>query len=444
VARAPAGTDGLSPLGQEGNLKVALRALGRSGALILLAALVIRLAAALVLGDVVSGLSGSQDEISYSELGYRMATGHGLTFPRLWYPWILPNGPQSYYSASMSLFLAGIYASVGYHPIVARLIMGLLSTAVVGMIMLLAKRLFSTRVALVAGVIAAVYPYLVFYGVTLVTETIFILSILVAIYLAYQVRERPTPSLVVSLGLALAVAVLFRMAVFLFVGTLLVWIYWRQRRWWVLAVPVAMMALAVLPFTIRNYLLWGHFLLLESQFGHVLWNGNNPLQGGDFDPERVFPIPSSVLQSRNDAVITQQLLGMAIQNIVHDPGMFLALTVTRLREFFIFWPTPESGLVPNLLRVSSFGLMLPFLLIGLVSVRHRFRDFTLVFLFMVMHTLVYAVSWTMIRYRIPLDAVCIPFAAAGVLLVVDYVRANIGLRPVMGAVQRRDSASLQG
>ena len=100
-----------------------------------------------------------------------------------------------------------------------------------------------------------------------------------------------------------------------------------------------------------------------------------------------------------------------MQNILNDPGLFVMLTLTRLREFFLFWPTAESDTLANLLRVLSFGIMWPFAAAGLWLSRRQWRDLLPIYIFMVMHTGIYAVTWTMIRYRIPLDAFLIPFAA---------------------------------
>ncbi len=109
------------------------------------------------------------------------------------------------------------------------------------------------------------------------------------------------------------------------------------------------------------------------------------------------------------------MLRRGIQNVINDPSLFVMLTVTRLREFFKFWPTADSDLLANTLRVFSFGLMWPFALAGLWLSRRQWRDLLPIYIFMVMHTGVYAITWTMIRYRVPLDAFLIPFAAvAGV------------------------------
>jgi 4-amino-4-deoxy-L-arabinose transferase-like glycosyltransferase len=374
--------------------------------------------------------------VTYSTLAERLVTGHGLTFPTGWYPWIQADAPQSYFSASMSLLLAGVYFVVGYQPLVARLAMAMLSTLAVAQIGLLADRLFGRKVAIVAGLIAAVYAYLIFYGVTLVTETPFIVSVLAGLILTYRVLDNPAPRNWVLLGIALALATLFRMAIIFFVVPMLVWLVWRQRQHWRRAlIPLAIIALAILPFTIHNYLIWGRFLLLESQFGHVFWNGNHPGHLGNFHPFKVFPIPPEVLASHNDVEITNRLLQMAVQNILNDPGMFVMLTITRMREYIVFWPTPSSEPQANLLRMLSWGVLVPFALAGLALARKHWSQAMPIFLFIALHTFVHAVSWTMPRYRLPVDAVLIPFGALALVSLVTWATSRVRVAPAQRSWQ---------
>jgi 4-amino-4-deoxy-L-arabinose transferase-like glycosyltransferase len=389
---------------------------------ILILALLVRILAALYLGNTVSGLSGAQDEISYSMLGQRYASGYGLTFPSNWYPWIKANAPQSYYSAMMSLYLAAIYMIFGYYPLIARIITGLLSTLIVAVLYLLIRKLFNEKTALFSALIAAGYAYLVFYGVTLVTETPFILGLLVCLFLSYSIIEDPSWLKWMVFGLILSITILFRMAVIFFVPFLIGWVVIVQPRNRKLAIiPFLMIILAILPFTVRNYRLWNRFLL-EAQFGHVFWNGNHPGHQGNFHPYRTYPIPSEIRASNNDAEITNQLLRLGIQNVINDPTDFFLLTLTRLREFFKFWPTSDSNSIANLLRVFSFGIMWPFSLAGLLISRDQWRKLLPLLLFMIIHTGVYAISWTMIRYRIPLDAILIPFAAVAIVQIIKSLQ----------------------
>ncbi len=123
--------------------------------------------------------------------------------------------------------------------------------------------------------------------------------------LTYSVLDRPRAWKWPALGAVLALAVLLRMAAVFFVVPLLGWLAWRipQRRWRVL-IPLVVIGLAIVPFTIQNYLTFDRFLLLEANFGHVFWNGNHPDSLGNFHPYRVFLIPEDVLALGNDVDIT--------------------------------------------------------------------------------------------------------------------------------------------
>jgi 4-amino-4-deoxy-L-arabinose transferase-like glycosyltransferase len=399
---------------------------------ILLVALALRLAAAWALGDQVRGLSGAHDEITYDTLGYRFASGHGMSFPEPWYPWIPPDKPQSYFSFSFSAMLSGIYALTGHHPLFARLWMALLSVVIVGLIYMLGERFFNRRVALLGAAIAAVYAYLIFYGVVLVTETPFTLFVLLAIYVANDVAGRVQRNAqttywhMAALGAALAGGVLMRQSLLLFVPVLLCWLAFKLppgHRLRLLSIPLLILAAAIIPFSIRNYLLWHKFMLLETQFGHVFWNGNHPDHHGNFHPFKVFPIPTEVLASQNDVVMTDALLRLALQHIWQDPMDFVWLTVTRLRELFTFWPTSDSGLAANLLRLFSFGLFVPFMAIGAALNLRRLGELMPVYLFMAVHIGVHAISWSMVRYRMPVEPFLILFAAWTLIAIYDLLRA---------------------
>lgn len=408
---------------------------------IVLGALLCRIAAALVLGDTASGLSGAHDEITYSTLGARVASGHGLTFPQGWYPWIAADAPQSYFSATFSLALGAIYRAVGPHPLAARLVMAVFSTALVFVLYAVARTLFEPRVALTSAAIASVYAYLVFYGVALVTETPFTLAVLTAIWLTHRMRRRPSVALALALGATLAVAILLRVAVVFFVIALLAWLASTLRgreRWYSIVIPLACIAVAVLPFTIRNYGLWGRFLLLESQFGHVFWNGNHPSHHGHFS-NQVFPIPPEILALQNDAAITNRLLLLGIQNVWQDPRHFVELTLDRTAIFFSCLPSRGSNTTENLLRMASFGWVFPTAVVGTWISRHAWRALLPVYLLIVLHTGVHLVTWSMVRYRVPLDPLFIMFSA--VTLVGLWDRAIVPRRAGNAEPSRVDVAA---
>ncbi|MEZ4661991.1 MAG: hypothetical protein R2911_30955 [Caldilineaceae bacterium] len=50
---------------------------------------------------------------------------------------------------------------------------------------------------------------------------------------------------------------------------------------------------------------------------------------------------------------------------VRGSARYVLLSISRLREYFKFWPAADSTLASNIARVGSFGLLLPLLLWGL-------------------------------------------------------------------------------
>jgi hypothetical protein len=129
------------------------------------------------------------------------------------------------------------------------------------------------------------------------------------------------------------------------------------------------------------------------------------------------------LRSLDEAELDQALLGRSIEIVSGDPLRYLILSISRIPSYFTFWPSPESGLVSNVSRMTSFGLFLPFMIHGLFLAINKRQmggiSFTrnpvaLLILFVLFYTLIHILTWTLIRYRLPVDAVLIIFAGYSV------------------------------
>src|SRR4030095_2718222 len=94
--------------------------------LILVAAVLIRIPIAVLMGDQITVLPGIQDQVSYDALARSLLDGRGYSFTEKWYPFTPANTPTSHWSFLYPLYLAGIYGLTGYHPLVARLLQGLI------------------------------------------------------------------------------------------------------------------------------------------------------------------------------------------------------------------------------------------------------------------------------------------------------------------------------
>jgi 4-amino-4-deoxy-L-arabinose transferase-like glycosyltransferase len=395
--------------------------------LILVAAVLVRIPIAIYMGDQVIELPAIQDQVSYDALARSLLDGRGYSFTENWYPFTKANTPTAHWSFLYPLYLAGVYALTGYHPLVARLLQGVVGGALLCfLIYKIGRRVVSEDTGLVGAGLAAVYGYFIYYNVALMTETFSIVLVLLILYLSLELKEEPILIRWLGLGVSLGLAALLRQTVLLFAPFLLIWLFielrTRAMRWWYFALPIAIMLLFVLPWTLRNYQVYREFLLLNSNAGYALYASNNPSLGSDWRNEFVVvPIPKE-LTGLNEAQLDRALTQRGLEFILADPKRSLWLNLDKSLEYARFWPSSDSSRISNLNRVLSFGLYLPFMILGLFFSVSRWRNFVPLYLFMVIHTGIHLLSWPSPRYRLPVDAVLMVFAGLALVQLVKQIK----------------------
>jgi 4-amino-4-deoxy-L-arabinose transferase-like glycosyltransferase len=396
---------------------------------IIAAALLLRVAVALMLGDTVAPISGAADQVSYDALARRVLAGHGFSFPAAWYPFAQPDTPTAHWSYLYTLYLAGVYAVFGHHPLVARLLQVAASGLGCWLVYRIGRRLFDERVGLAAAALTALYGYLVFFNAALMTQTFFILALLAAVDRAQAIAARPTTANWAVLGICLGLGTLLRQTMLLYVPVLLIWLLWStpgRARWRGAALAAALVGLCVLPWTARNYAAFGDFLLLNSNGGYFFYASNHPDQGASFDPTFTAPIPAELVGAAEPA-IDRALFRTALGFIADDPVRFLRLSASRAASYFWLLPSSASTPLSNIGRVLSFTLYLPFMLYGLVLSRRRWRACMPLYLYVGVDTVLHLATWAAPRYRLPSDALMIVFA-------------GLALVDLAGRVHRRGQA----
>ena len=403
---------------------------------ILAVAVLIRIPVALLMGDQVTELPGIQDQISYDALARSLLAGRGYSFTNNWYPFTPPNTPTAHWSFLYPLYLAGTYAITGYHPLAARLLQGAVGGVLLCFLVYrIGRRVTDENTGLVAAGLAAVYGYFIYYNVALMTETFSVVLVLLTLYLSIELKENPTPIRWVGLGLSLGLAALLRQTTLLFAPFLLFWLFIELRprgvRWWYFALPVVTIFLLIAPWTLRNYLVYREFLLLNSNAGYALYASNNPNLGTNWRNEVVvIPVPRE-LAGQNEAELDRVLTRKGLEFILADPQRYLWLTLDKTLEYVRFWPSSDSSRISNLNRVLSFGLYLPFMVFGLGLSFSRWRNFVPLYLFIVIHSGIHLLSWPSPRYRLPVDAVLMVFAGLTLIELAKQLRSwRRGLSPV--------------
>jgi hypothetical protein len=284
--------------------------------------------------------------------------------------------------------------------------------------------------ALTAAGISAVYFYFVLYSATLMTETFYLSALLWSLYEALALAERPTLKRAVLLGVSLGITTLLRQSILPWIAVMFVWLLWSGYRARVLRKSIGAVALAtglivlmILPFTLRNYSVYGQFLLLNSNAGYAMFSAQHPMHGTNFQEFEAAPVPGD-LAGLNEAQLDRVLMQRGIGFVLAEPGRYLLLSFSRIPDYFEFWPTPDTAPLNNLGRVGSIGVLLPFMLAGMFmtlrlagpGAQGGWRNFSaspvaMVLLFVLVYSVLHIFTWAMPRYRLPVDIVALSFAA---------------------------------
>ena len=90
------------------------------------------------------------------------------------------------------------------------------------------------------------------------------------------------------------------------------------------------------------------------------------MHGTSFQEYAAAPLPADLAgQGLNEAQWDKALMARGIGFVLAEPGRYLLLSLSRVRDYFEFWPTADSSLIFNAGRVLSIALFLPFMLYGI-------------------------------------------------------------------------------
>lgn len=106
--------------------------------------------------------------------------------------------------------LASAYAVANRNPLIARVLLSSIGAGTAIAILLIARKLFSTRIGAVAGTVAAVYPPLIAADGVLYPEALFTFVAMALVYILLLLREKPAPHRAVIAGVLVGALALTR------------------------------------------------------------------------------------------------------------------------------------------------------------------------------------------------------------------------------------------
>ncbi|MFH1618439.1 MAG: glycosyltransferase family 39 protein [bacterium] len=329
---------------------------------------------------------------------------YGFTY-KAWRPPLFP------------LFIAAVSKIHGLNPVMpVRIYLALLSMAVPFCVWLLARTLWSWREGVTAFAWACVHPHFVFYSGHVMPETLFVVFSTAGFTLMMLERSAMQSALA---GLLTGLACLGRSQ---FAGAALIGAAWpfvnpkpaARKAWGIFF--MAGFLLAVGPWWIRNYAVFGKFVPFSTEGGYTLWVGANPLADGGGD------CPSSnPPQELGELGMDRWHYGQAVSYMKENPGKMVSLAFQKLRRFWGIVPVQNVSIKIKIISFVSFMPLFVLALAGLWFWRRRFRELGPVLGLLLYYTVIQSVFPSMIRYRLVLEPFLIVLAAAAAVRLADGI-----------------------
>ena len=404
------------------------------------------------------------DPVAYYFYGAEIAQGHGYTSFSLAMarinefvaggPRLLPNHdiptalfPPGYPAVLGALFWLVIRSPIPDNLIAAAVSLNVfLSVATVLLAFEIGRRLFDIRVGLVAAALLAVYPNLIYHTSTLHWETTFIFIAMAALLV---LLGRPWPEGRVPNRTLLAFAVLLGVSVLirpmslaivaaLFVASLVAGAGLR-RALTQCGIVIGVVALMMLPWTVRNVVKMHSPVLISTEVGPALCVSRQPGARGNKDLSHMHrycePLMPDVPVDQQEVKDNAHAMAKSIEFVVHHPLSELRLWVPRMRYAYrhdhdamddVGWFMSGSS-SRALSRVADwfyFGL-LTLAAAGTLSFAKRAEPRRLLFLITTVSLaatpiLLYGAP----RYKVPTMPLLTIIAAAGAVTIVDRLRAR--------------------
>ena len=295
----------------------------------------------------------------------------------------------------------------------------LLSLLVVLVIYLLTKEIFNLTSALVATAITAILPEFIYTSCLPGTTIFFHLGTVIILLLLYRLKYHVNSRIyLIQIGITFGILILFRSEVILLLLLVLIY-FWTQRQFKQIIIIALTSFIIIIPWGIRNILVFDEFIPLTTSAGLNFYRGHNPYGIGVWaDEEIVEELIQFKTNPKYEVQMNEYYLKKGIENIIKDPYQELKYVFIKLFHLWIFNPQDERTfsvfyLVPWFVILVMFIL---FLNNSIDRLSHKY-----LYLFLLYFHIVVILFFCLPRYQTMMKIMIIPFASEGFRILLNRI-----------------------
>jgi len=271
------------------------------------------------------------------------------------------------------------------------------------------KRLFNAQVGLLGALALAIYPpALHFSAHRILPINLFVFCLLLVILQFLTLVEAPTLKKSIIIGVSLGITSLIDPIIFAFWPFALGWVFFAGQANWkkcvgTIAVVLVTLLATISPWLVRNYVVFGRFVFIKSNFSRELWYGN---AGRD-----LLSIAERQYVGRIDEGEQSNFYRKkAFHFIRNHPVHFARLTAIRFSRFWMLTKS-KPGLAAIIAKISYLAL----LVLGTAGVclsLRKGRDIHLLHLALLSLPLpYYLTNFGRFHYRFPVEPILMVFGS---------------------------------
>jgi 4-amino-4-deoxy-L-arabinose transferase-like glycosyltransferase len=386
-------------------------------ALIVIVGVAARLVYAIAIAPTTAGIN---DTFWYRTVSAELAADHGFVVPVGSQLRLQPTAlhPPLYPLVLAAAQKLGISGDSGLRSLGA--LFGALTIIGTG---LLGRAIAGARLGLVAAALAACYPLLIEADGTLLSETLYGPLVVLVLFTAWRLCERPGAGRAALLGLAIGLAALTRSESLLLLPLLALPLAWRgggAGRVWRLAAATAATVLVLAPWVARNWSVFDRPLLSTNEGTTVAWtNCGLTYHGRDLGYKTVVCAPRAPAGNEAERAAALRRRGSEYARD-HASRWPLVVSVRLLRTAGLYQPfrlddAPGRSKVTHRLGVVYFYVLALLAIAGGVVLRSRRRLLLILGVPILIVCLTTALTYGAVRPRFLAEVPLVMLAAAGLV-----------------------------
>jgi 4-amino-4-deoxy-L-arabinose transferase-like glycosyltransferase len=315
------------------------------------------------------------------------------------------------------LVLAGLGKLGGTDQLAQRLTGSLFGAGTIICVAVLARRLRGDRAGLLAAGIAAIYPNLIAADGALMSESLYGLLIALSLLAAYRLLASPKIDRGLVLGALVGLAALTRAEAVLLLPLLLVPVVRRRHGTRVAAVACLALLAVITPWTVRNAIVFHHFVPLATDSGSAIAGAN--CHSVYYGPDTGYWNIACVKDYRgNEAATTGKMRSDGARYALHHVTRLpVVIAVRELRVWGLYQPMQQHS-EGRAVWVEHLGVAAYFVLVAwalyAIPVLRRLRESLWILMSpFILVAISAAVVFGAVRFRQPAELSLVIVAAFG-------------------------------